>query len=773
MNNENSSGFNNFSQIGKECPRCGEENDKCGIFEDANFVMCRTDVGDSVEPRTDVNGWEYWPYQIGEGDKYHEVYSLFCESLSLSTEDEQALLARGLDRETIIKNNYKTIHHRSGNDGLHQIIELLDSKFTLTGIPGFYLKNGKRDINAQYKQMLIPVRNFSGRITQFILRNNSVNDKQRSKYTMFSSNNKDEGAKIQPQIHFPLGNERCGHEVRIVEGILKADVATALGNIYCIGLHGLASKGLLPAIEMLGVSKVRLCIDIDWQSNHHVLNGLRRLYRIIANAGFEIAIEEWNASDGKGIDDILLVNGHIWQMPNEELEFILECPNFDRNDWIYINKTSQFANVSCLPIELFDEKHFNNHFVKFKEELAKEAKSMVRQCHSLTYLPLEDQIVLQDNFFNLNIWQNTGIAADKGDGDLTVFHEHCAYIFPDNEQRSMFLDWMANIIQHRGKKFSYAMLLHGEEGTGKTWLIHCLSLILGKSNVQSISNRYIHGNFNSLFEGKELLIVNEVMAGGRRDFMNLMKDYIDDKEILINKKGIPEYKMPFLANWFMTTNYDDALLIDDKDRRYLILSSPANCGNEVEATERGARLFQWSGGGKENYPIQVENISALHRWLLNRVVKISPFAKAPVTAAKAHMQEESLTVFEKFVKERVEEEMWPFNADLVCIEHIKLFPAIERRFEKISPHKWAKTLRKFGALPYGTQLNDNGEILEYKRLKVRLQSENSKQRYIWMLRRTHMYANLTPREIEELYLMKKPTSDEPHFYPPNGYDEPL
>lgn len=768
--------FTNFSKLKRDCPRCGEENDKCGWFEDSGIVLCRTDIGDSTEPKVDANGWEYWPYQICDGDQYSEIYQQFCNALSLSLDDQQALLARGLSEAQVTTNQYKTIPHRSGNEGLNAVIDQLDNRYSLEGTPGFYLNEGKRTANVNYKQTLIPVRNFRGAITQFVLRNNSAQkgNRRKSKYLMLSSDGKEDGKGVIPAIHFPLGTDQCGHEVRITEGILKADVATALGEIYCLGLHGLSSKGLVAAIELLGVSKVRLSLDIDWQTNNQVLNGLRRIYQSVVNAGFEVVVEEWNKADGKGIDDVLLAHGKIWALAKEELDYFLDCPRFNREDWVFINQTSQFADISLDPPYLMDEKHFNNQFAKVKENFAKEAKAMVKQTNGLTYLPKGERIVLEGDFFNLNTWGDTGIAPVDGEGDLSLFFAHVDYLFPgDNEQKEMLLDWMANMVQHRGKKFSYALVLHGKEGTGKTWMLHCLRLLLGKSNVKTVSNDYISGSFNSLLESRELLIINEIMASGRRDFMNKMKDYIDTDEIIINKKCIPEYVMPFNTNWFMTTNYDDALLIDDNDRRYLVLSSPAECGDEQEANARGDRLFRWSGGGKEQFPINEANIGALHAYLLARQVKYSPFAKAPLTQAKSHMQEESLTVFEKFVKERIEEEIWPFNTDLVCIEHLKLLPAVERRFERISDHRWGKTLRKFGALPYGVKFGSDGQIIKHTAQKIEMKSENGKQRRLWILRRHQMYAELGWAAIEELYLKKKPPQEPPEYEPIGGGDEPL
>lgn len=748
------SGFINFSKIGKECPRCGEENDKCGMFEDAGFVMCRTDMGDSIEPKLDAAGWEYWPFQVGQGDRYHDVYSKFHSLLSLSTQDQQALISRGLS-ESFVKQNYRTIPHGNGKSGLNSTIKVLDEKFDLSKIPGFYLNEGSREANAKNKQTLIPVRNFAGRIVQFILRNNGEQKtKKKSKYVMFSSYGKDDGEKLSPAIHFPLGVENCTHEVRLTEGILKADVATQIGSIYTIGMHGLSTNGVICALEMLGVSRVRLCLDIDWKENRNVLNGLRRIYTAVCDAGFEVVVEEWNHADGKGIDDVLLSKGKIWEMPKEDIEFALDCPKFDDKDWVYIDKTSEFVNTQTM--QRFDEKQFDNYFCKFEENFSKRAKVSVRHALSFTYMPLREEFINEDNYFNFNLWKNDGIEAVENKANLDLFFEHVNYLFPnDDEQKDLLLDWMANIVQHRGKKFSYALVLHGEEGTGKSWIVDtCLSLILGKSNVETIKNNYINGQFNSMMQGNELLLISEVMALGRREFMNEMKDYIDRKEIMINTKGIPEYKMPFHSNWFMTTNYDDALLIDDRDRRYLVLSSPAECGDDAEATERGKKLFSWSGGGKEEFPIQEENLAALHHMLLNRKVKSSPFAKAPSTKAKALMQEESMSALVRYISEGIESGDWPFDSDLFCPQEIRQYPEVKSQFPKETDKAWAAALKECGAIPYGSKMSTSGKLVDYRRVRILIKSEGRK-RQIWFLRRQRTYSNLKSTEVESLYLKKK------------------
>lgn len=749
----NRSGFKNFSTLGEECPRCHEKNDKCGIFQDSNFVMCRTDIGDDTKPLEDGNGWQYWPFSNQTNTLHSQVYQYLIDNISLTDQDSENLIARGLTEKQINEGQYRTIPHRKGARGLNNLIQMLDEAHDLNEVPGFYIKDSKRNINALYEQTVIPVRDYFGNVSQIVLRNNG--DKKtgrKSKYIMLGSDGKEEGAKSFPRIHFPLGADKCGDEVRVTEGILKSDVANALDDsVYTIGLPGLTARNLIESLDLLQVSKVRIAVDIDWQDNIHVLNGLRRIYASVLNAGFEVVVEEWDIQDGKGIDDVLLSKGKIWQLEHSELENLLEFPRFDRNDWVYVNRLSRFYMTSVSPIKDMTEEHFNNHFAKYKENFAKEAKTLVKQVDGVTYLPKQERIIYEDNFFKLNLWTDTGVKPSEEEGDISLFLEHLEYLFPgDDDQQQKLLDYLSNIVKHRGKKFSYALLIHGKQGTGKTWVYDCIRFILGQSNVVHVPNKYMKNSFNTLLENRECVVIDEIMAEGRLEFMNTLNELVDQDYILLNTKQTVEYQTVFYTNFLMSTNYDDALFIKNGDRKYLVLSSPAIPGDDEECARRGDMLFRWSGGGKEQFPVNEANLAALHRFLLDRQVKYNPFAKAPQTAAKKQMEENTLTPFEAYIKEGIEEEIFPFDKDIVCIELVKNFPIVSQRFGKVTPHKWGSTLRRFGAIPYGSILDENGNVLEEKKVRVRLKGERT-NRCVWILRRTATYCNMDKNQIAIRY----------------------
>jgi hypothetical protein len=97
---------------------------------------------------------------------------------------------------------------------------------------------------------------------------------------------------------------------------------------------------------------------------------------------------------------------------------------------------------------------------------------------------------------------------------ITPFLDHIFNIISDNNNDlyTYILNWIAYLLQNPGSKTETAILIIGEQGTGKnkffTDVIYKLSGRYAIANEDNINN--IIGRFNSSFANKILVICNEL-----------------------------------------------------------------------------------------------------------------------------------------------------------------------------------------------------------------------------------------------------------------------
>jgi hypothetical protein len=98
--------------------------------------------------------------------------------------------------------------------------------------------------------------------------------------------------------------------IRVTEGELKADIATALTGVLTIAVPGVAAwRAALPVLQHLQPLTIWLAFDADWRANLHVTRALAAAAWTLMAQGWTIAIEVWEPWQGKGIDDVV-AGGH-------------------------------------------------------------------------------------------------------------------------------------------------------------------------------------------------------------------------------------------------------------------------------------------------------------------------------------------------------------------------------------------------------------------------------------------------------------------------------
>jgi Zinc-binding domain of primase-helicase len=245
---------------GTICNRCGKHGDGFATImwlERCDFPTALRRVADCIG----MGGYGFSPApaayrpapspakqepMIASVDIRHAAYSRLLDSLTLSDDHHAALRKRCFTDEEIERNNYRS--WRGGKLPIDAV-----------GVPG----HGADTMAG----LLIPVRAIGGNVIALKIR---IDHAEKNKYRYVTSSGCG-GAKADCAVHIPLGvSPGCGI-LRITEGELKADVATALSGIATISIPGVGMwKKALPIVAALAPHTVRIAMDSDAATNQAV-----------------------------------------------------------------------------------------------------------------------------------------------------------------------------------------------------------------------------------------------------------------------------------------------------------------------------------------------------------------------------------------------------------------------------------------------------------------------------------------------------------------------
>ena len=151
---------------------------------------------------------------------------------------------------------------------------------------------------------------------------------------------------------------------------------------------------------------------------------------------------------------------------------------------------------------------------------------------------------------------------------------HAEWLLPDEKEREILLSFIAHQVQNKGQLLQWALVLQGTPGDGKSFWAEMMTHMLGNSNVGIVSPTQFGSKFNSWAHGHLLNVVEELkVASGtsQYDVLNQVKPLITNPKITVEGKGVNSKEVVNCTNYFCTTNFKDAVPIDDNDRRWCVL----------------------------------------------------------------------------------------------------------------------------------------------------------------------------------------------------------
>jgi hypothetical protein len=96
-----------------------------------------------------------------------------------------------------------------------------------------------------------------------------------------------------------------------------------------------------------------------------------------------------------------------------------------------------------------------------------------------------------------------------------------------------------------------------------------LASIYGSNSIE-IDSQAMRDSFNDWAMRKQFVIGNEITAGEARLDKDKLKGLITKKEIVVNEKYVPRYRVRDCVNYIFDSNSPDALFVEDNDRRYFV-----------------------------------------------------------------------------------------------------------------------------------------------------------------------------------------------------------
>ena len=180
--------------------------------------------------------------------------------------------------------------------------------------------------------------------------------------------------------------------------------------------------------------------------------------------------------------------------------------------------------------------------------------------------------------YEYNTWNDFDITKtplEKDDGEIiNRFLDYMKNLFDDENVVNYIIAYFANRIQNPANRNMVCIILYGEEGDGKNRLFDIFKNIIGDKYYTELENaKQMFGSHSCVEKEKLFICVNEAKGKDNYENSETLKARITTDKLLINPKGIQEFKIDNFCDYIMTTNNANAVNLHDKSRRYLYVET--------------------------------------------------------------------------------------------------------------------------------------------------------------------------------------------------------
>lgn len=237
---------------------------------------------------------------------------------------------------------------------------------------------------------------------------------------------------------------------------------------------------------------------------------------------------------------------------------------------------------------------------------------------------------------------------------VDLVRSHIAHLLPNPDEQDIIINFLAHNAQRPGVKIPWGILLQGIPGDGKSVFSVMMAYVLDDNNVRTLDPRELSTGFTGWAVGQCMTFIEEVKISNasKYDTMNSMKPYMSNETVPVTRKGHDPITAINTTNYFMLTNYQDAIPLDNSDRRYAVFFSQwQNPEKLAEFQRSNPRYYETLYDAIRNNPGEILD------WLMTHDIpqEFLAMQRAPRTAARDRMLQLSKTTGHEQVEDALEE----------------------------------------------------------------------------------------------------------------------
>jgi hypothetical protein len=333
-------------------------------------------------------------------------------------------------------------------------------------------------------------------------------------------------------------------------------------------------------------------------------------------------------------------------------------------------------------------KYFDGKYTPLKFwKLHKDSKV----CVDFTYKPNdENRFVYIDKKLMINVYEKNDIQPDPK-ADTDIFYALLKHVIPHEVERNHFLDWYAFPLQNPGKKIRHALILQSDGfqlGKGSLFDLH--RDILGKSNTRKIELAEALDKGKNYLLNYQTVLIDEAKSSGswseKAQLINTLKTIITEGSVGIRQLYKEYSEQDTITNYWINTNYRDAFPLPANEVRYWVYFCPNQRNQKMLDEFHLQRLSGTLAPG-----VMAD--------LLDRdLSKFNPLAPAPHTIYRDQMSKMADRPLNDFIKEQFEQEVFPFDRDIMSTVELFDYLKIEKRLKVTRIREVADALSLIGGV---------------------------------------------------------------------------